>query len=125
MKKGINSLDAFFAIMLMLSISLLMQNFFNLNFQDSNEFGTQAGINMEAVEAGSVMNSFFAIDPSPYDYMILNGTIRGFDGDSDVSIQKSGALAEVSVIYGGVTYYSEYPVASQVKYNPSSQKVTR
>ena len=115
MKKGINSLDAFFALSLMLVISLLLQNFFILNLQNSNDFGIQAGLNMKAVEVGSAMNSFFAIDPSPYDYMILNSTLRGFGKDSDVLIQKRSAVVEVSVIYNGVTYYSNYSVASQIK----------
>ena len=125
MKKGINSLDAFFALSLMLVISILLQSSFNLNFQNSNDFGMQAGLNMKAAEAGSIMNSFYAIDPSPYDYMILNETIRGFGSDSNVSIQKSGANVEASVIYRDATYSSNYSTASQIKYDPSSKKVTR
>ena len=125
MKKGISSLDAFLAITIMLVISLWLQNFFNLNLQSSTDFGIQAGLNMKAVRAGSIMNSFFAIDPSPYDYLILNDTIKVFGGDLDVSLYKSGASIEASTVYNGIIYTSNYSVASQIKYNPVSQKVTR
>ncbi len=125
MKKGISSLDAFLAITIMLVISLWLQNFFNLNLQSSTDFGIQAGLNMKAVRAGSIMNSFFAIDPSPYDYLILNDTIKVFGGDLDVSLYKNGASIEASTVYNGITYTSNYSVASQIKYNPVSQKVTR
>jgi len=125
MKKGISSIDAFLAITVMLVISLWLQNFFNLNLESSNDFGVQAGLNMKAVRAGSIMNSFFAIDPSSYDYLILNDTIRVFGNDLDISIQKSGMNVTVSTVYNDVMYISNYSVASQIKYNPVSQKVTR
>jgi len=125
MKKGINSIDAFIAITIMLVISLWLQNFFNLNFQNSNEFGVQSQLKMKAIKVGSAMNSFFAIDPSPYDYMILNDTMTLFGGKSDISIQKSGTSVEASTVYADATYASNYSVASQIKYDPVSKKVTR
>ena len=125
MKKGVSSIDAFLAITVMLVISLWLQNFFNLNLESSNDFGVQAGLNMKAVKAGSIMNSFFAIDPSPRDYLILNDTISVLGNNLDISIQKSGAEAGVSAVYNSVTYSSKYPVTSQIKYDSVSQKVTR
>jgi len=125
MKKGISSIDAFLAITVMLVISLWLQNFFNLNLQNSNDFGIQAGLNMKAVRAGSIMNSFFAIDPSPRDYLILNDTIKVLGNNLDVLLYKSGANVLASTIYNGVTYRSNYSVASQIKYDPVSKKVTR
>jgi len=125
MKKGISSIDAFLAITVMLVISLWLQNFFNLNLESSNDFGVQAGLNMKAVKAGSIMNSFFAIDPSPRDYLILNDTIKVLGNNLDVLLYKSGANVNASTVYNGVKYVSNYSVASQIKYDPVSQKVTR
>jgi len=125
MKKGISSIDAFLAITVMLVISLWLQNFFNLNLESSNDFGVQAGLNMKAVRAGSIMNSFFAIDPSPRDYLILNDTIKVLGNNLDVLLYKSGANVNASTVYNGVKYVSNYSVASQIKYDPVSQKVTR
>jgi len=125
MKKGISSIDAFFAISIMLIISLWLQNFFSLNLENSNDFGVQSNLDMKAIRAGSAMNSFFAIDPSPADYIIFNDTIRAFGSDSDVSLYKSGARVDASTVYNYMTYSSTYPVVSQIKYDPVSQKVTR
>ena len=125
MKKGVSSIDAFLAITVMLVISLWLQNFFNLNLESSNDFGVQAGLNMKAVRAGSIMNSFFAIDPSPRDYLILNDTIKVLGNNLDVLLYKSGANVNASTVYNGVKYVSNYSVASQIKYDPVSQKVTR
>jgi len=125
MKKGISSIDAFLAITVMLVISLWLQNFFNLNLESSNDFGVQAGLNMKAVRAGSIMNSFFAIDPSPRDYLILNDTIKVLGNNLDVLLYKSGANVNASTVYNGVKYVSNYSVTSQIKYDPVSQKVTR
>jgi hypothetical protein len=125
MKKGVSSIDAFLAITVMLVISLWLQNFFNLNLESSNDFGVQAGLNMKAVRAGSIMNSFFAIDPSPRDYLILNDTIKVLGNNLDVLLYKSGANVNASTVYNGVKYVSNYSVASQIKYDSVSQKVTR
>jgi hypothetical protein len=125
MKKGINSLDAFIAITMMLFVTIWLQNFFNINLGGSENYGMQLEMSMKAIREGSIMNSFYAIDPSPYDYMILNDSAKGFSGSTAVSIEKSGNEIKTSATYGSVLYSAAYPVVSDLKYDTVSKKVTR
>jgi len=125
MKKGINSLDAFIAITMMLLVTIWLQNFFNINLGGSESYGMQLEMSMKAIREGSIMNSFYAIDPSPKDYIILNDTARGFSGPVEVSIEKTGTTVKASTTYSSVLYDATYPVVSNLKYDPISQKVTR
>jgi len=125
MKKGIISLDAFIAITMMLFVTIWLQNFFNINFGSSQDYGMQLEMNMKAIRAGSIMNSFYAIDPSPYDYLILNDSAKGFNGSTAVSIEKIGTVVKTSTTYESILYNSTYPVVSDLRYDAISQKVTR
>ncbi len=125
MKKGITSLDAFIAITMMLFVIIWLNNFFNINLNSSENYGMQLEINMKAIRAGSIMNSFYAIDPSPSDYLLLNDSAKGFNGTTTVSIDKTGTVVKVNTTYNSVPYNSTYPVVSDLKYDAISQKVTR
>jgi len=125
MKKGINSLDAFIAITMMILVTIWLQNFFNINIGGSESYGMQLEMSMKAIREGSIMNSFYAIDPSPYDYVILNDSAKGFSGSTAVSIEKIGNEVKASTTYGLVLYSATYPVVSDLKYDTASKKVTR
>jgi len=125
MKKGINSLDAFLAIMIMLFIVFWMQNFFNLVYENAQDFGVQVTLSTEAMRVGSMMNSFYATNPSPTDYLQLNSSITVFGDKLDCRVTKPRGDANVTIVatYKGTKYNASYPVALQVNYDPLNQKV--
>ena len=126
MKRGINSLDAFLAIMIMLFVIFWMQNFFSLSYENSQEFGAQSTLNSEALRVGSMMNTFFATNPIPGDYLLLNSSVALFGEEILCSINKTQGYANVTVnaSYKSVSRNSSYPVIAQIKYDPVSQKVS-
>ena len=125
MKRGINSIDAFLAITLMLFIAFWMQNFFTIQFDSSQEFGVKSGVSAEAIRIGSIMNSFYATSPTLADYLTLTDTLKIFGGTMDVSLDKdpTDLNVTVNVTYNGVDYNSSYPVIKQVNYDKQNQKV--
>ena len=78
MKKGINSLDAFMAIIIASFIIIMMQNYFDLSFDDAQEFGVQSSVRNEAMRIGSLMNNFYTVHVSDTDYLVLDNTISIF-----------------------------------------------
>jgi hypothetical protein len=126
MKKGINSMDAFLAITVMLFIAFWLQNFFNLNFSNSQDYGVQAQLKAEAARVGTIMNSFFATNPSAQDYIIVSSSIMAFTENLSVVIAKSPLAANVMLTteFNGINYSSSYPVAKKLSYDGVTQKVT-
>lgn len=126
MKRGINSLDAFLALMIMLFVIFWMQNFFTLSYENSQDFGVQSTIDSEALRVGSMMNTFFATNPVPGDYLLLNSSAALFGEEIFCSITKSQGYATVTLnaSYKSVGRNSSYPVVAQIKYDPISQKVS-
>ncbi len=126
MRRGINSLDAFLAIMIMLFVIFWMQNFFSLSYENSQEFGVQSTLNSEAMRVGSMMNTFFASNPTPEDYLLLNSSVAVFGDEIFCSITKPQGYATVTInaSYKFTLRNSSYPVIAQIKYNPVSQKVS-
>jgi hypothetical protein len=126
MRKGISSMDAFLAIMMVLSVSLWLQNFFNLNFGNTQDLGTASALAMEAVKMGSAMNSFFAANPSAGDYLKLNSSIKLFANNLTVYATKQAGIANLSLTtaFNGKDYNSSYAVASAIGYDSTTGKVT-
>ena len=126
MKRGINSLDAFLAIMIMLFVIFWMQNFFSLSYENSQDFGVQSALDSEALRVGSMMNTFFASNPTAGDYLLLNSSVTLFGEEIFSSITKSQgyAIVYINASYKSVSYNASYPVIAQIRYDPISQKVT-
>jgi len=126
MKRGINSLDAFLALMIMLFVIFWMQNFFSLSFENSQTFGVQLAIDAEAMRVGSIMNTFLASNPAPGDYMLLNSSANLFGNETACTITKYAGYLNVTIeaVYNGVNYNSSYPVMNQIAYDRISQKVS-
>lgn len=126
MKRGINSLDAFLALMIMLFVIFWMQNFFSLSYENSQDFGMQVTMNLEAIRVGSMMNSFFATNPTPSDYLLLNSSIDIFGDRLECTITKPASYPNVTMntTYKENQYNSSYPVIAQVGYDRTSQKVS-
>ncbi len=112
--------------MIMLFVIFWMQNFFSLSYENSQEFGVQSTLNSEAMRVGSMMNTFFASSPAPEDYLLLNSSVAVFGDEIFCSIIKPQGYATVTInaSYKFILRNSSYPVISQIKYNPVSQKVS-
>jgi len=119
MKKGVSSLDAFLAILVMLFIVLWLQNFSNLNMSNQQEFGVNIGLKSEAIRVGSTINSFFAADPNSYDYVIVNSSIPIFGNTLYVFLDKPQLYASIflNTTYNNTAYSSSYPIPTKLKCN--------
>lgn len=119
-------MDAFLAIIVASFIIIMMQNFFNLNLTNAQEFGVESGVRTEAIRIGSLMNNFFAVHVSDTDYLILESKIPLFSETLDADIWKSQGDTSVTirVAYKGTIYTASYPVIAQISYDPDTRKVT-
>jgi len=126
MKRGVNTIDAFLAITMMFFIALWLESFSNIGYNSAQSFGINAGLKEETIKIGSFMNSFFATNPSPGEYVILNDTMALFGDKINLSIDKALNDVKVSVgaYYNDITYNLSYPVMAQIKYNKTTQKVS-
>ena len=126
MKRGINSLDAFLALMIMLFVVFWMQNFLSLSYGNSQDFGVQIMVDSEAMRVGSIMNAFFATNPTTKDYITLNSSVAVFGENLTCTITKNQGVAKVDIetVYRGVKFNSSYPVIGQIKYDQVNQKVS-
>jgi len=127
-RKGINSIDAFLAITIMLFISFWLQNMFNLNFDISQDYGVRIGLKAEAIRVGNAMNTFLANRPSSNDYLVLNGSISMFSDNLTVIISNKSLVntnASLNVTFKNTLYTASFPVFSGVLYDNSTQKVTK
>lgn len=127
MKRGINSIDAFIAIMLSIVIVFILQSYFNLNLDAAKEYGPQLSLKTEAVRVGSAMNSFYAIDPLVGDYLVISSSLKTFDGDVTPIVTKSKDLTIMTVVanLGDEQISSTYPVVDCLKYDQITGKVSR
>lgn len=121
MKKGINTLDALLALLLILFIVSWMQNFTTLNLAEVNEFGGAVQAKASAIAIGSQMNSFYAINPTESDYLDLSENPQKIDifgeEEFEITITKNPTDDEVTFeIFTGLNYSSNYPVIEVIKY---------
>lgn len=122
MKKGINTVDALMAILLILFIISWLQNYHVLTLKDVNEFGTQLQVEMLAMKFGSEMNSFYATRSGDNDFLDFGYDpvkIEIFGQTFETSITKELGENKIIVILRSVetgkTYTAEYPVSKNIK----------
>ena len=125
MKKGLNSLDALMAFILVLFIVIFIQKASSINLMYSDAFGAQVQAESTASDLARVMNSFYAIRPETSDSVDVNGffDIKFFgDFPNSVSISKPFGLSRVNVniFTERTTYNVEFPVIGDVRFDQST-----
>jgi hypothetical protein len=121
MKRGVNTLDALFAILMIFSLVALLQNYTTVNFNSVEEYGGETQAKSMATSIGSQMNSLYAINPGPKDYLDTSKSsvsARIFAKEPTITITKANNNPEVSVeLYAENYYTSDYPVAKSIAYS--------
>lgn len=125
MKKGLISLDVLIALIMVIFLLIWLENFATYSVSGINSFGVQAQTNALATGIGMQINNFYALEPGVGDYLDLSsevGTAQNFSLEDRIlpQITKVGNLLEVSIL----GLISNYPVHTNVNYNPTSKKVT-
>lgn len=123
MKRGINTLDALFAILILLFLITFLQNYTTISLNAANDFGGEAQAKSLAVSLGSQMNSFYSINPGAKDYLDtskspLLARIFGQNPTTTITKAKNDAKASVKVSVGK-DYPNDYPVAKDISYSDS------
>ena len=97
MRRGIISLDALIAILLLLFLLISVQGFISLNFDNSNSFGIEHEAKANAIKTGSILNAFYATSPSSADYVSINTNLKVFkDETAFITISKSAITSELT-----------------------------
>lgn len=112
MKKGLFSLDAVIAILLLLFILIWGQSLASSDFDRANSFGVKYEAKAEAIRAGSLMNTFLSTKPNSGDYATLaSPDARAFADETATLTSSKTASSELIVTlqsrFGAVT--STYP----------------
>ncbi len=126
MRKGLNTLDALFAIVILLLTVGLMQNYTQTTLNSANDYGGGTQAKSLAISIGSQINSFFATNPGSKDYLDISKdplVAKLFGKTTTTTITKVKNDVKVSVdIATDKDYVSTYPTIKDPTY--SSPKVT-
>lgn len=121
MKKGVNTIDALFAIMLILFLTTWIQNFTEINLNGSSKFGGSIQADYWAISLGSQMNSFYATNPSAKDYVDLGKLpqkVSIFGQAVSTTITKDFGVGNVLYqIMAAEISSATYPVAKDITYS--------
>ena len=114
--KGLFSLDAIVAILLLLFILIWGQSLASSDFDRANSFGVNYEVKAEAIRVGSLMNTFVSTEPGVNDYATLAAPDARAFADDSASLTSSKSLAsELTVMlqsrFGSVS--STYPVIAR------------
>jgi hypothetical protein len=125
--KGLISLDVIIAVTVLMLLFAWLQSFGTMNLGKIDKFGAQLNVKSAAIDVGSRMNSFYAWKPGANDYIIISKSLRFFNETYVLSISKPMNALNVSVgsLHQFFPYNSTYPVASLLKYDATTKKVTQ
>lgn len=122
MKKGINTMDALMAILLILFIVSWLQNYNILVLKDVNEYGSQIQVEYLAMKFGSEINSFYATRSGDNDYLDFGYDpvrIKIFGQTFETSIRKdfgdNKIIVNLTSVEANKTYTAEYPVSKNIE----------
>jgi len=122
MKKGINTMDALMAILLILFMISWLQNYNVLVLKDVNEYGSQLQVEYLAMKFGSEMNSFYATKLGDNDYLDFGHDpvkIEIFGQTFETSIRKelgdNKIVVTLTSVEANKTYTAEYPVSKNIR----------
>ena len=122
MKKGINTMDALMAILLILFIISWLQNYNVLALKDVNEYGSQLQVEYLAMKFGSEINSFYATKSGDNDYLDFGYDpvrIKIFGQTFETSIRKdlgdNKIVVTLTSVEANKTYTAEYPVSKNIR----------
>ena len=123
MKKGITSLDAMLAFLLILFIVIFTQKATAMSLIHSDSFGASIQTQATAEKLGSVMNSFYATNPGSND--VITGVndyinIKFFGNYTYITaILKQSGTPGITVTITTLedSYSSSYPVAEDIGFD--------
>ncbi|NYZ79842.1 hypothetical protein H0N95_01160 [Candidatus Micrarchaeota archaeon] len=125
MKRGLFSLDAIMAILLLLFLFMWGQSLVSSNFDRANSFGVNYEAKAEAIRAGSIMNTFLSTKPGVNDYAPLTASnAKAFkDNSAMFTIEKNLASAlKVTMQNRFSVVTATYPTATKALF--SAGKIT-
>lgn len=110
MNNGQMTIDFLVAVMLSLFLITWIQGFISVQSNQIQRFGVTQETAQASISVGSVINTFYAMNPGSNDYArALDPEIRGFLKETNYDIQKSPGDDQVvvSTRYGGnqTSYY--------------------
>jgi hypothetical protein len=129
MRRGMFTLDAIVAVSLILLLFVLLQGQVSLDLSASNEFGVNSQLKARAIEAGSRMNSLYAIDPATGDWCSLEPKFVKAFPNLQVRENISKAAVQIKVTtaatLANVSGSSNYPVVSGLAYDAATQRAVK
>jgi hypothetical protein len=126
MKRGSITVDGIIALMLLIIITVWMQNYLLTNLDQVNDYGEQLQAKSLAVEYGSRMNTFYATDPEIGDYLLVeNDFTNVFGSEATVTMVKMLGLDRLTITVTSTrgTHDSDYPVAEDIEFDDIQNKV--
>ena len=129
MKKGVTSLDAMLAFLLILFIVIFTQKASSMALIHSDSFGASIQAQATAEELGSLMNSFYATNPGASDKItgVNNYTDIKFFGDytfnAEILKQSGNSNVTVTITTLDEIYSSSYPTAQGVQFDSTNGEI--
>ncbi len=118
--KGIISLDALMAFLLVIFVVFWIQSLTSMNINSVNKFGRKVQARQEAIRTASIMNSFYATIPSTNDYVnTTQGQVVSFENASLQSLfskEYGSNIVEATVVVNDNIYEKAYAVAVKEVY---------
>lgn len=119
MKKGQMTLDLMIAVLISIFVITWLQGYVKVQVKTTENQGITQETASIAMSTGSIMNSFYALDPSDGDYAELpNSSFKSFTEQVDLQLKKEGndQSIEANSTYGSKSTIYKYPVPTGINY---------
>jgi|GEM_PF-2723972 len=131
MKKGLTSLDAITAFIILLFLIIFIQKTTSVNLSISDDYAGLMQAKSTSEEISSLMNTFYATTPGINDKIIkVNDSINiKFFGDFpftfEVKKQADKYKINTTIRTNEKNYSVSYPVVNEIKFIQSSGEITK